>query len=90
LAEAADLKSAQCRFESDWGHYTCAGQRAEAVCRGFFLRYEQLFVPPGQGVRMDVTLMFYAFVSGGTVNADFATGEFSVQSPLVQLAYVTA
>jgi hypothetical protein len=20
LAEAADLKSAQCRFESDWGH----------------------------------------------------------------------
>lgn len=21
LAEAADLKSAQCRFESDWGHY---------------------------------------------------------------------
>ena len=22
LAEAADLKSAQCRFESDWGHET--------------------------------------------------------------------
>ena len=26
LAEAADLKSAQCRFESDWGHYTLAAQ----------------------------------------------------------------
>jgi hypothetical protein len=23
LAEAADLKSAQCRFESDWGHRFC-------------------------------------------------------------------
>ena len=31
LAEAADLKSVQCRFESDWGHEItgpeCAGQR---------------------------------------------------------------
>jgi hypothetical protein len=25
LAEAADLKSAQCRFESDWGHAMVAG-----------------------------------------------------------------
>jgi hypothetical protein len=27
LAEAADLKSVQCRFESDWGHGAIAGQR---------------------------------------------------------------
>jgi hypothetical protein len=26
LAEAADLKSAQCRFESDWGHREAAGK----------------------------------------------------------------
>jgi hypothetical protein len=25
LAEAADLKSAQCRFESDWGHHNRTG-----------------------------------------------------------------
>jgi hypothetical protein len=62
----------------------------EAIFRGWFLSYEQLFIPPGQEVRIDVTLMFYTFINGGTVNADFATGELSVQSPLVQLAYVTA
>jgi hypothetical protein len=28
LAEAADLKSAQCRFESDWGHRDPAGRCA--------------------------------------------------------------
>jgi hypothetical protein len=40
LAEAADLKSAQCRFESDWGHRkspACrvfdASCRQEAMCR---------------------------------------------------------
>jgi hypothetical protein len=27
LAEAADLKSAQCRFESDWGHQSPYGSR---------------------------------------------------------------
>src|SRR5690242_6988513 len=27
LEEAADLKSAQCRFESDWGHREYAGKR---------------------------------------------------------------
>jgi hypothetical protein len=27
LAEAADLKSVQCRFESDWGHGIRAGRR---------------------------------------------------------------
>jgi hypothetical protein len=27
LAEAADLKSAQCRFESDWGHGVLAARR---------------------------------------------------------------
>ena len=28
LAEAADLKSVQCRFESDWGHRICTGRCA--------------------------------------------------------------
>jgi hypothetical protein len=27
LAEAADLKSVQCRFESDWGHIITAVRR---------------------------------------------------------------
>lgn len=30
LAEAADLKSAQCPFESDWGHHDRAGKNALA------------------------------------------------------------
>ena len=35
LAEAADLKSAQCRFESDWGHFrgSPVGRRARAIAR---------------------------------------------------------
>ncbi len=31
LAEAADLKSAKCRFESDWGHGAAAVAESESV-----------------------------------------------------------
>jgi hypothetical protein len=31
LAEAADLKSAKCRFESDWGHGICSGKGLDAL-----------------------------------------------------------
>jgi hypothetical protein len=33
LAEAADLKSVQCRFESDWGHSVIAGKRGACASR---------------------------------------------------------
>ena len=40
LAEAADLKSAQCRFESDWGHRISAGERGICLpaCLAFLIR----------------------------------------------------
>ena len=38
LAEAADLKSAQCRFESDWGHRISAGRRTMSLARALSLR----------------------------------------------------
>ena len=34
LAEAADLKSVQCRFESDWGHHIGAAQGTICRCGG--------------------------------------------------------
>jgi len=47
-------------------------------------------VPPGESVIMIPSLEFSSGALGGSVSADFATGEFYVQSPLVQLAYIVA
>ncbi|MBV9090222.1 MAG: hypothetical protein JO044_10035 [Mycobacteriaceae bacterium] len=58
--------------------------------RGFALSYDQEIVPPGQNLIIDVALSIYDDVDNGEVSADFATGEFYVLSPLVQLAILAS
>jgi hypothetical protein len=57
--------------------------------RGFLVSYEQAIVPPGQYLIIDVALSLYSEVDNGEVSADFATGEFYVLSPFVQLAILS-
>jgi hypothetical protein len=48
LAEAADLKSAQCRFESDWGHhgrYECLAALCDGATTFVRLSRRALVVP---------------------------------------------
>jgi hypothetical protein len=54
--------------------------------RGFLLSYEQAIVPPDQYLIIDVALSFTAEVDNGKISADFATGEFDVLCPLVEVA----
>jgi hypothetical protein len=56
--------------------------------RGFLLNYDQEIVPAGQYLIIDVALSLGSQVDNGEVSADFATGEFYVMSPLVQLTIV--
>jgi len=56
------------------------------VFRGFDLRYEQLAVPPHGVLVAEVLLSIYYNLGFGSVSADFASGEFNVGSPFVQLA----
>jgi hypothetical protein len=60
----------------------------EVIYGPCFVSYEQLFVPPGESVILIPSLEFSSRVQDGYISADFATGEFCVQSPLVQLAYL--
>lgn len=53
--------------------------------RGLILSYEQAIVPPGQYLIIDVALSVGWWIDNGEVSADFATGEFYVMSPLVEL-----
>ncbi|MBV8930560.1 MAG: hypothetical protein JO152_15675, partial [Mycobacteriaceae bacterium] len=65
-------------------------QTAYAVeFRRFVLSYQQEIVPPGQNLIIDVSVDLYDDVDDGEVSADFATGEFYVLSPLVQLAILS-
>jgi hypothetical protein len=57
----------------------------DVVFRGFLLGYQQEIVPPGQYLIIDVALRLGSYVENGEVSADFATGEFYVMSPFVQL-----
>jgi hypothetical protein len=50
------------------------------------LSYNQEPVPPGATLIIDVALSLTANLFNGTINADFASGDFEVLSPYVQLA----
>lgn len=68
------------------GFHTDDQTTYDVVFRGFLLGYQQEIVPPGQYLIVDVALRLGSLVDNGEVSADFATGEFSVTSPLVQLS----
>ena len=77
------------RVEADSSGFFSDDQTTYAVVyRGVAVGCEQVFVPPGQYLIIDVALRFYSATIDGKVNADFATGLFSVQSPFVQLVVV--
>jgi hypothetical protein len=67
------------------GFHTDDQTTYDVVFRGFLLGYQQEIVPPGQYLIIDVALRLGSYVENGEVSADFATGEFYVMSPLVQL-----
>jgi hypothetical protein len=71
------------------GFYTDDQTTFAVEFRGFLLSYEQAIVPPGQYLIIDVALAISSETDNGEVSADFATGEFDVVAPLVQLAIVT-
>jgi hypothetical protein len=54
--------------------------------RGYLLDYQQAIVPPGQYLIIDVALTFTPEADNGEVHADFATGEFDILCPLVEVA----
>ncbi|HEV7871855.1 MAG TPA: hypothetical protein VGO95_11405 [Modestobacter sp.] len=56
----------------------------QVVYRGFDLRHELLPVPPG-GVVVEVSVSLSYGYGIGAVSADFATGEFEVGCPFVQI-----
>ncbi len=60
----------------------------EVVYRGTLVGYQQEIVPPGQYLIIDVALRLGSYVGNAKVSADFATGEFYVMSPLVDLTIV--
>lgn len=53
--------------------------------RGFLLNYEQAILPPDQYLIIDVALTFTPEADNGEVRADFATGEFDVLCPFVEV-----
>jgi hypothetical protein len=67
------------------GFHTDDQTTYDVVYRGFVVGYQQEIVPPGQYLIIDVALRLGSWVEIGEVSADFATGEFYVMSPLVQL-----
>lgn len=70
------------------GFHTDDQTTYDVVYRGFLLNYDQEIVPPGQNLIIDVALSLASLVENAEVSADFATGEFYVMSPLVQLSIV--
>jgi hypothetical protein len=67
------------------GFFTDDQTTYDVVFRGFLLGYQQEIVPPGQYLIIDVALRLGSFADNAEVSADFATGEFYVMSPLVEL-----
>jgi hypothetical protein len=55
------------------------------VFRGFDLGYELLAVPPGDALVIDVALSISYDLMDGSVEADFATGDFDVMCPFVSI-----
>jgi hypothetical protein len=70
------------------GFHTDDQTAYDVVYRGTLLSYQQEIVPPGDYLIIDVALRLGAHVENAEVSADFATGEFYVMSPLVDLAIV--
>ena len=70
------------------GFHTDDQTAYDVVYRGFLLSYQQEIVPPGDYLIIDVALRLGALVENAQVSADFATGEFAVTSPMVDLAIV--
>ena len=70
------------------GFHTDDQTAYDVLFRGFLLSYQQEIVPPAAYLIIDVALKLGAYVENGEVSADFATGEFYVMSPLVELAIV--
>jgi len=70
------------------GFHTDDQTTYDVVYRGFLLSYQQEIVPPGDYLIIDVALRLGAWVDNAEVSADFATGEFCVMSPLVDLVVV--
>ena len=56
------------------------------IFRGTSVGYDQVMVPAGQYLIIDVALRLYSETIDGKVDADFATGLFYVLSPFVSLA----
>lgn len=67
------------------GFHTDDKTNYDVVFRGSVVGYQQEIVPPGQYLIIDVALRIGSWVENAEVSADFATGEFYVMSPLVQL-----
>ncbi len=70
------------------GFHTDDQTAYDVLFRGFLLGYEQEIVPPAQYLIIDVALRLGSYVENAEVSADFATGEFYVMSPLVDLTIV--
>jgi hypothetical protein len=70
------------------GFYTDDQTAYDVVYRGFLLSYQHEIVPSGDYLIIDVALRLGALVENAEVSADFATGEFAVTSPMVDLAVV--
>ncbi len=70
------------------GFHTDDQTAYDVLFRGFLLGYQQEIVPPAQYLIIDVALKLGSYVENAEVSADFATGEFYVMSPLVDLTIV--
>jgi hypothetical protein len=70
------------------GFHTDDQTAYDVVYRGILLSYQQEIVPPGDYLIIDAALRLGAWVDNAEVSADFATGEFYVMSPLVDLVVV--
>jgi hypothetical protein len=70
------------------GFHTDDQTTYDVIYRGFLLSYQNEIVPPGDYLIIDAALRLGAWVDNAEVSADFATGEFYVMSPMVDLAIV--
>lgn len=65
--------------------------RSEPVFRGRDLRYNLFLIPP-QGVavfELTSAFSYHIGLNGGDVHADFASGDFEIMSPFLQIAILT-
>lgn len=81
--QALDLAADSSGFDTD------SKTKYASVYRGCFLNYDNATVPPGQLLLIDVALRISSTITRGENNADFASGQFGVLSPGVELAIVS-